>query len=488
MNKISIKTKITLWYTLIILLISVFALFVMLSVSREMLIRDSADKLVASVERVIPMVNARGEIPRRDDVPRNGEVKIPVPGNTAEPPAPNNTTAPPAPNDDFRKIPGFRFFDNGVHTAVYNENRDIIVGAIPFEFADEIEFADGEMLEKTFDGSEYLTYAKQILLQDESVHWVVGVISIANESILLKSVSKTNIILIAILLCVAALGGYLILKQAFRPVEKISNTAKLISESRDLSQRISLKGGNDEIYRLANIFDEMLGKIEKILNNEKQFTSDASHELRTPVAVISSECEYTLECASTLDEAKESVLSIKQQADKMSKLISELLAISRMDKNTLDINLENVDISELLNFVCDEQEEIHEEDIVLKRNIMPDICVTTDSMLLARIFINLISNSYSYGKPGGTIVVTLAENGGEVVLEVSDDGIGIAEENLPKIWERFYQVSSSRTNRDGSMGLGLSMVKLIADTLGAKLTVKSKLGEGTTFTFAMPKR
>ncbi len=464
MRRFSIKMKITLWYTLIILVISIFALVIMTFVSRDMLIRDSKAKLTASVERIIPIVNNSKNLPPR-------EVSAP---------------APPALNDDFRKIPGFRFFDNGVHTAVYDKNGEKVGGDIPFEFAGDIEMKDGEMSEITFDENEFLTYSKKVVSNDNTFHWIVGVVSIANESVLLNSVTKTNLILMAILICVAALGGYLILRQAFKPVEKIRNTAKSISESRDLSQRIALPGGKDEIHRLAETFDEMLAKIEKTLNKEKQFTSDASHELRTPVAVISSECEYALECAATLDEAKESVLSIKKQTDKMAKLISELISISRMDKNTMEINFEKTDISELLNFVCDEQEEIHTKSITLKRNIMPSVYIETDSMLLARIFINLISNAYSYGKENGNIEVSLHNNDKDIVIEIADDGIGIAEEHLPKIWERFYQVNTSRTNADGNMGLGLSMVKLIADKLGIGISVKSKLNEGTIFTLVIP--
>ncbi len=483
MNKLSIKTRITLWYTLIILVISIAALFLMVSVSRDILIRDSANKLTASVERLIPIVNNP-----REENPRNITPRTAMPKETdVSHHTPTDRPDAPALNDDFKRFPGFMFFENGVHTAVYDENGDIVGGAIPFEFADEIELTDGEMLEKTFDGNQFLTYSRKVLLEDNTAHWIVGVVSIANEGTLLNSVTKTNLILIMILILVAALGGWCLLKQAFKPVEKIRNTAKAISESRDLSQRIALPGGKDEIHRLADTFDEMLAKIEKTLNKEKQFTSDASHELRTPVAVISSECEYALECSATLDEAKESVVSIKRQADKMSKLISELLTISRMDNNTMEINFENINVSELLNFVCDEQEEIRTKSITLKRNIMPNVYLETDSMLLARIFINLISNAYSYGKENGNIDVALLDRENDVVIEISDDGIGIAEENLPKIWERFYQANTSRTNVDGSMGLGLSMVKLIADKLGISISVKSKLDDGTIFTLVIPK-
>lgn len=468
MNRFSIKAKITLWYTLIILVISLAALFVMVSVSREMLINDSKDRLVRSVDHIIPMINA-------PDIPDGKEPKA------------SQQDGIPIRKEGMNKLPRFRFFNNGVHTAIYDENGNIVNGDIPFEFASEISVENEVVKEKVFKGDRYLTYTKQIEAEDGKIYRLVGVVSIADESVLLESVTKTNLILIAILILVAALGGYFILRQAFKPVEKISNTAKKISESRELSQRIALVGGKDEIHSLADTFDEMLSKIENTLNKEKQFTSDASHELRTPVAVISSECEYVLECVATLDEAKECVISVKQQADKMSKLISELLAISRMDKDTMDVSLENTDISELLNFVCDEQEEIHNENITLKRNIMPNLYAKTDSMLLARIFINLIANSYAYGKERGHIFVTLSENSGELIFEIMDDGIGIAEENLPKIWERFYQVNPSRTNADGSMGLGLSMVKLIADKLGLNVSVKSQLGEGTTVTVTIPK-
>lgn len=471
MNRISIKAKITIWYTIIILAISLIALFIMVTVSRDMLINDSSEKLIHSVERIVPMLNE----PNNEGRDRNAP-NIPPPDNSS------------VPKDNMRKLPGFRFFSDGVHIAVYDSDGNIVNGALPFEFATEIDFVNEKVQEKVFEGDRHLTYTKQVIAEDGEEYQIVGVISIANESVLLNSVTKTNLILISVLICVATLGGYFILKQAFKPVDKISNTARGISESNDLSQRIDLGGGKDEIHHLANTFDEMLEKIEKTFEKEKQFTSDASHELRTPVAVISSECEYALDCVQTLDEAKECISSIKQHTDRMSKLISELLTISRMDKNTIDISLEKTDISELLNFVCDEQEDIHTENIVLKRNIMPDIFATTDSMLLARIFINLISNSYRYGKEGGYIDVSLIKNDKDIVFEVTDNGIGIAEEDIPKIWERFYQVNPSRTNSDGSMGLGLSMVKLIAQKLGGDVSVKSKLGERSIFTFTMPKK
>lgn len=463
MRKLSIKLRVTIWYTLIIAVISLIALFAMMSVSEKMLISDATDKIVRSVDNLanLPETN-RANLPK-SNIPRSLDNE----------------------HMDFGKMPKFRFFEKGVHTAVFDSEHNMVAGSIPFEFADEILLEDFDLKEKRYDGDRFLTYVRKRNNQDSGDVWVVGVISIADESSMLQSVTKTNLILIVILIIVAGLGGFWILRQAFKPVNRISNTARAISESNDLSQRIALGDGKDEIYSLARTFDEMLDKIETTLENEKQFTSDASHELRTPVAVITSECEYVLDCADSVEDARESVESIKRQADKISKLIDELLTITRMDRNTQKLNFDNVDISELLSFVCDEQEEIHDDSKTLIRSIAPDIRANADHLLLTRLFINLISNAYQYGKDGGKITVTLEEDKDNIIFSVSDNGIGIAEEHLPKIWERFYQVDNSRTN--GSMGLGLSMVKWIAERHKGTLMVKSMVGKGTVFTFIMPK-
>ncbi|MBR0276962.1 MAG: HAMP domain-containing histidine kinase [Clostridia bacterium] len=449
MNKVSIKFRVTLWYTLVMICISAVTLIATTSVSQKIFKNDLTEKLIGTVNDTARMIEG-------------------------------------GPRGEIKKMPGSHFFEKGVHVAIYDSNREIIGGYMPFDFIDEIEFFDNGQREINYNGEKFITYTRRIYYSPNGEIQILGVVSLTNESQMFQSVMKTNLILVAVLILAAAIGGYLIIKNAFKPVDAISRTAKEISESSDLTQRIGLGNGKDEIYRLGNTFDEMLDKIEKTLEIEKQFTSDASHELRTPVAVINSECEYVLDCAENLDDVKESVQSIKLQADKMSKLISELLTISRMDKNTQYLNFEDVDISELVNFVCDEQEEINKGCIKLKREIESGIIVKADRFMLARLFINLINNAYKYGKENGNIAVFVSNDSDIVTVRVKDDGIGIAEENLPKIWERFYQVNPARTNEDNSMGLGLPMVKWIANCHGGKIEVESELGKGTEFTFTMP--
>ena len=217
-------------------------------------------------------------------------------------------------------------------------------------------------------------------------------------------------------------------------------------------------------------------------------TSDASHELRTPVAVILSECEYMEECAKSIDDYKESVCSVKRQAERMSRLISELLTISRMDKNTVRINSEQVDLSELLRFVCDEQEEINTGSSVMVKKIEQNVIASVDRDLMAQLFINLISNAYRYGGENGTVTVSLSQDSDNICFCVEDTGIGIDEKDINKIWERFYRADASRSaDENGSMGLGLSIVKWIAEKHGGTVTAESRLGKDSKFTSIFPK-
>ena len=157
-----------------------------------------------------------------------------------------------------------------------------------------------------------------------------------------------------------------------------------------------------------------------------------------------------------------------------------------MDKSNVAPSLEETDLSELLEIVCDEQKELCQTGTAFSLNIEPNVVAMADSGLIARLFINLISNACQYGAENGTVAVSLKKDGANAVFSVTDDGMGIAEEDIPKIWERFYQVNKSRTNENGSMGLGLSMVKQIARLHRGRVWVTSTLGQGSTFTFTMP--
>ena len=443
----SLKFKITLWYTLFMLVFSAVVLSAMTAFTKTIMERDISRRIIRTVNDASHMTkNPLGKV---------------------------------------------HFYDNGVHMAVYDENGNILEGQIPFGIEENLpKFEEGKLQKITYNGEKYYIYdSRTDAKKPEGLYRIRGIAALTDESYALESAIKINIAFTFVLILIASLGGYFILNRAFVPVNKISRAAKEISESSDLSRRINIGKGRDEISSLANTFDEMLEKLEKTFENEKQFTSDASHELRTPVSVILSECEYMTDCAESVEELKESAETVKKQAEKMSRLISELLTISRMDRNALKLTLEDTDLSELAGFVCNEQKEINSKEITLETDIKEGIFADVDRLMITRLFINLISNAYRYNKENGNVKVSLDETPSEIIFTVEDSGIGISEEDIPKIWERCYQADTARTATDsGSMGLGLSMVKGIAEAHGGTVSVKSRLGEGSTFTFTLPKR
>ena len=267
--------------------------------------------------------------------------------------------------------------------------------------------------------------------------------------------------MLPVLIFLAAGGGYLLAKRSLRPIRKISQTAQSVAESGDLSRRIEVKN-RDELGRLSETFNIMFERLEENFNAEKQFTSDASHELRTPVAVILAQCEYALENASGEEELYECIGSIQRQGYRMSKLIESLLAFTRLEQRIQDVQLYPTDISALVESVCDEQAEVPENNISLSREIEPGITLMADATLFSRMISNLIRNSYRYGRENGYIQVSLRQKEKSVLFSVTDNGIGIPAEDLPHIWNRFYRADKSRSREKGGLGLGLSMVRQIA--------------------------
>ncbi len=209
----------------------------------------------------------------------------------------------------------------------------------------------------------------------------------------------------------AAVGGYFITRRAFQPVRRIIQTAREIGEGNDLSRRIALGQGRDEVYTLAAEFDSMFARLEKAFEREKQFTSDASHELRTPTTVIISQCEYALERAKTLDEAREALHAILNQAEKMAVMISQLLMLARADKAHGKMQFETVNLSDLAMMVVEQQQEnASMRHIQLETHIEPDVEMQGDETMLMRVWINLIENGVKYGREGGWLQITLQKN------------------------------------------------------------------------------
>ena len=228
----------------------------------------------------------------------------------------------------------------------------------------------------------------------------------------------------------------------------------------------------------------MISRLDDSFEAEKRFISDASHELRTPMSVIMAQTELTLEQDRSNEEYKSAIEVINRQGGRMNTLIDTLLDYTRLEQRADEYQMMPIDLSELVTDLCQDMKLIKLKDITLEYDAEPGITVSGHKVLLTRMLQNLIDNAYKYGKDNGNIWVSLKDNKDNVVLSVKDNGIGISEKGVDKIFDRFYREDSSRTHQKRmayGYGLGLSMVKKIVEMHDANIRVISEEGQGSEF-------
>jgi signal transduction histidine kinase len=354
-----------------------------------------------------------------------------------------------------------------------------------------LAFAEGEVREvgNGSGGETFLVYDRQAGAAGGRTLWVrgVGIDSGADEAI--NHIIRLTILLTPIFLLIGTLGGYLIIRQAFRAIDRIRRTADEIRRGDDLTKRIELPPGNDEVHRLAHTFDDMFDRLEDSFESERRFTSDASHELTTPTSDILAQCENALGENRKKPELLSSFEVVKRQAERMSGLIASLLQLTRMDRNAVKPDAEDFDMGELTSMATDEVGGSCAGRLDIRTDIESGVMVRGDRSLILRLILNLLNNACQYTPDGGTVTVSLRGEGDTAMLRVKDTGIGIAPEDIEHIWDRFYMASKSRTSEvtEGHTGLGLSMVKQIAEMHGGEVGVVSAVGEGSEFFFSIPR-
>ncbi|MGI6010359.1 MAG: sensor histidine kinase [Ruminococcus sp.] len=447
-RQMSIKLKLTLWFTISMVLL-VCIMFGFLSLASSSVSHRTSQNILQRV-----MNEIAGEIDYDD-----GEVDL---------------------DDDFKT------FQDNVYSILAEENGAVIAGSLPAEALMQVPFEHGTLREIDAGGEIYYLMDLRLSFSPNPDLWLRSVTSASDRTISRDALRKAALIVLPILIFLAAAGGYLLARRSLKPIREIRKTAESVARSGDLGRRIEVKT-NDELGQLSETFNHMFERLEENFNAERQFTSDASHELRTPVSVILAQCEYAFENASDEMELYECIGSIQRQGYRMSKLIESLLAFTRLEQHTEALKMLPTNISVLIENVCEEQSEIPENGITLTKHIQPDITIMANATLFSRMASNLIRNAYRYGKEGGYIRVTLTEEDQDIRFSVEDNGIGIAQEDLPHIWNRFYRTDKSRSSVKNGMGLGLSMVRQIVQIHGGTVSVESKENIGSTFTVFLKK-
>lgn len=280
-------------------------------------------------------------------------------------------------------------------------------------------------------------------------------------------------------------GGYFLARRALGPVDRMTETASRI-EGKHLSQRLEVTNPNDELGRLATTLNGMLDRLERSFREMQRFTADASHELRTPIAVIRTEAEVALNKPGSDDDRQNLLSNILEECQRLTWITDQLLTLSREDAGVAPFDQDPVDLSELALEVTETMRPLAEgKEQRLSTEVMEKVVVCGDSRRLRQVVYNLLDNAIKYTPEGGRINLSVSLNDRCVELQVTDSGIGIEAEHLPHVLERFYRIDKARTRADGGTGLGLSIVESIVFAHGGKIAIQSQPEEGTTVSVSL---
>ena len=477
MRGVSLKVKLPALYTFFMVLVTCVVLAVLFSLSTREVLSSTQNRLERRVQE------------STDDIRlRDGEIRV---------------------DSDFYSVSG------DIYLSLYDENRYLLYGKIPYGFNADPELADGNLrvIQDAENRQEWYVYDLPFRLDGEHIVYVRGITSITEAEASFAVTVRFALILFPLLIVVTALIGYRFTRRTLLPVRRITETVQKIRADGDLSRRVGMpetgrKGmpetGNDavtgkfsarrksrdEIARLAETFDGMLGEMEEAFEREKRFTSDVAHELRTPVAVILAQCGECLRDETLPERQRQELEVIERKAREISDTIGSLLFLTRADQGRQALQREMVNIGELTRLAAAQEEflaEEREQDVEIVCEMPEELWVFVDETLYIRMISNLISNAVFYGRRKGHVWISLREENGRVVGSVRDDGIGISREDLPHIWERFYRADSARSEGNHS-GLGLPLVQWIVEAHGGRIRVRSELGKGSEFTFILPKK
>ena len=477
MRGVSLKVKLTALYTFFMVLVTCVVLAVLFSLSTREVLSSTQNRLERRVQE------------STDDIRlRDGEIRV---------------------DSDFYSVSG------DIYLSLYDENRYLLYGKIPYGFNADPELADGNLrvIQDAENRQEWYVYDLPFRLDGQHIVYVRRITSITEAEASFAVTVRFALILFPLLIVVTALIGYRFTRRTLLPVRRITETVQKIRADGDLSRRVGMpetgrKGmpetGNDavtgkfsarrksrdEIARLAETFDGMLGEMEEAFEREKRFTSDVAHELRTPVAVILAQCGECLRDETLPERQRQELEVIERKAREISDTIGSLLFLTRADQGRQALQREMVNIGELTRLAAAQEEflaEEREQDVEIVCEMPEELWVFVDETLYIRMISNLISNAVFYGRRKGHVWISLREENGRVVGSVRDDGIGISREDLPHIWERFYRADSARSEGNHS-GLGLPLVQWIVEAHGGRIRVRSELGKGSEFTFILPKK
>jgi heavy metal sensor kinase len=319
---------------------------------------------------------------------------------------------------------------------------------------------------------------------------VINIVQVATSLEEVEEALKTLLLILWITvpsaLGFASLGGLFLANKALKPVDEITKTARMITSS-SLNQRIKLKKTKDEIGRLAETFNDMISRLGRSFKQIRQFSADASHELRTPLTILKGEIEVGLRRRRRPEEYRKILDSNLEEVNHMTQIVDDLLFLSKADMGEIHLKKNRINLTGLISEVGTQVKVI-----AMAKNIRVHIsndsgvAVIGDRLRLRELLLNLVDNGVKYTPEGGEMRISVERDDGRVKLCVLDNGIGIAPEDQPHIFDRFFRVDKARSREAGGSGLGLSICKWIVEAHGGEISVESGVGKGSIFTVTLP--
>jgi len=454
----SLRWRLTAWYVALLCgLLLVFSTGTYVAVNKLLL--DNLDDLLASQARlIVDTINLHdGELALRNDALQIGR----------------NT------DDHITRLyraDGTRLFDNdaNINSAELNDSvGEALAGKQQYDLISD----HGGLRVLTFPiqrGSRVVG-ALQVGLSLEDV----------NDT--MRALLRGMLVLAPAMLLLASGGGFFLANRALAPIDKITRTAQQISVE-DFNRRIDLRGPDDEVGRLAHTFDDMIARLQSAFEQQRRFTADASHELRTPLTAVIGQIDVALERQRDAESYRGTLATVREQAQRLARMANDLLFLARSDTNPKPTAREAIDLAQLLPAIVAQVEPLahaREQQLDLHQ-ISPSSIVLGNEDDLIRLFLNLLDNAIRYTPRGGQICVRCDQRDTQVVITVADTGQGIAPEHMPHLFDRFFRVDRGRSRAQGGSGLGLAIAQNIVRAHGGKLSVESRLGQGSTFTAILP--
>lgn len=465
MNTRSLKFQLIGWYAGLLL-----GIFALLAGSTYLALRSSLvgalkETQLRRARQIAELVREKVEQQRQDDIGREVDVRY-----------------GPAVNDRFVRISrrdGVRLY---LSPAPQSQSFDP-VSVPPSIWPTESEVAAQVPL---IGGRKLLLTAHQLRLPSGETYLIETGAPMDGVQADLKKWLFFLAAMLPVVLVIAVGGGFVLVKRALSPVDRITASAERIS-SQNLSERLPLAETGDELERLSVALNRMIERLDKSFSYSRRFMADASHELRTPLSVLQGELETLLQQSEFSTEWRERVGSALEEVGRLSRIVEGLFAISRLDAGEATAEWIPVDLAQLAVATAEQMALLAEDKgIKVTCEASVGIWVAGDRSRLKQVVVNLLDNAIKYTLDGGALTLTIAAESTWAVLEVSDTGIGIPTEAIPRIFERFYRVDQARSREQGGAGLGLSIVKSICTAHHGRVSVTSSPGRGSRFRVELP--